>query len=80
MNYMGQKDYKNMRDSVFSGGEEVIKSYGEREFAKMYEKELEFYRTVEQLKENFINKYGFSFKNVISQIDQHNKGDAGFNQ
>ena len=39
-----------------------------------HEKELEFYRTVEQLKENFINKYGFAFKNVISQIDKHNKG------
>ena len=74
MNYLGQKDYRNMRDSILSGGEEIIKSYGEREFAKMYEKELEFYRTVEQLKENFINKYGFAFKNVISQIDKHNKG------
>ena len=79
MNYMGKGDYRNMRESVLSG-EEVIKSYGEREFAKMYEKELQFYRTVEQLKENFINKYGFAFKNVISQIDKHNKGEIQFNQ
>ena len=39
MNYMGKGDYRNMREAVLSG-EEVIKSYGEREFAKMYEKEL----------------------------------------
>lgn len=40
----------------------------------MLGKEVEAYRTVEKLKEDFIKKYGFSFKNIISAIDRQKKG------
>ena len=54
--------------------DELIKNFGEREVSKVFEKEIEFYRTIEQLKEGFIKKHGFSFKNVLSQIDREKSG------
>ena len=40
----------------------------------MLEKEIEFYRTIEQLKEDFIKKHGYSFKNVIAMVDREKTG------
>lgn len=54
--------------------DELIKNFGEREVSKMLEKEIEFYRTIEQLKEDFIKKHGYSFKNVIAMVDREKTG------
>lgn len=47
--------------------------------ATIIEKEIEFYRTIEQLKEEFIKNHGYNFKSVIISIDKEKKGNISFN-
>ena len=39
-----------------------------------YSKNKYFYRTIEKLKEDYIKKHGFIFKNVVTVIDREKKG------
>lgn len=52
--------------------DELLRNNGEREFAKLLEKEIEYYRAIEQLREGFVKTYGFQFNKVISLIDRNN--------
>ena len=45
--------------------------------AKLFEKEIEYYRSIEQLKEEFVKQFGFQFNTVISQIDREHRGNVG---
>ncbi len=45
-----------------------------REIAKIFEKEIEYYRAIEQLREEFVRVYGFQFNAVITHIDREAKG------
>ena len=40
--------------------------------AKLWEKEIEYYRSIEQLREQFVKTYGFQFQKVLTLIDRDN--------
>jgi hypothetical protein len=40
--------------------------------AKLWEKEIEYYRSIEQLREGFVKTYGFQFHKVVALIDRDN--------
>lgn len=54
--------------------DELLKNNSEREIAKIFEKEIEYYRAIEQLREEFVRVYGFQFNAVITHIDREAKG------
>jgi hypothetical protein len=49
-------------------GDLLVKNYTERETAKIFEKEIEFYRSLETLKEDFVRNYGYSFQGLYEMI------------
>lgn len=49
-------------------GDLLVKNYTEREIAKILEKEIEFYRSIETLKEDFVLNYGYSFQGIYEAI------------
>lgn len=54
--------------------DELLKNNSERQIAKIFEKEIEYYRAIEQLREEFVKIYGFQFNSVITHIDREGKG------
>ena len=52
--------------------DELLKNNSERELDKLWEKEIEYYRSIEQLREGFVRTYGFQFHKVVSLIDRDN--------
>ena len=52
--------------------DELLRNNSERELAKLWEKEIEYYRSIEQLREEFVRAYGFQFQKVVSLIDKGN--------
>lgn len=57
--------------------DELLRNNSEREVAKIFEKEIEYYRAIEQLREEFVRLYGFQFNTVITQIDREGRGSVG---
>lgn len=57
--------------------DELLRNNSEREVAKIFEKEIEYYRAIEQLREEFVRLYGFQFNAVITQIDREGRGSVG---
>jgi hypothetical protein len=49
-------------------GDLLVKNYTERETAKLFEKEIEFYRSLETLKDDFVRNYGYSFQDLYEAI------------
>lgn len=49
-------------------GDLLVKNFTERETAKIFEKEIEFYRSLETLKEDFVRSYGYSFQDLYESI------------
>jgi hypothetical protein len=47
-----------------------LRNNSERELAKLWEKEIEYYRSIEQLREEFVRAYGFQFHKVVALIDR----------
>jgi hypothetical protein len=52
--------------------DELLRNNSERELAKLWEKEIEYYRSIEQLREQFVKTYGFQFQKVLALIDRDN--------
>lgn len=51
--------------------DELLRNSSEREVAQMIEKEIGYYRQIEQLREGFVKQYGMQFNAVISRMEGH---------
>ena len=49
--------------------DELLRNSSEREVAQMIEKEIGYYRQIEQLREGFVKQYGMQFNAVISRME-----------
>lgn len=54
--------------------DQLLRNNSERELAHLLEKELEYYRSIEQLREQFVQAFGFQFGGVTAMIDREKRG------
>lgn len=59
--------------------DELLRNTGEREVALLLEKEIGYYRQIEQLREGFVKQYGMQFNTVIKRMEGQERGVVSLN-